>query len=193
MKSKADILEEILQERHSVYPWGYTKDQVPAETVRKILAASGFTPNHKKTKPWRFKIFDNAQKDALGEQLSSLYKQNVPPEKFKERKFQEISNKLKLSSSIITVSVAFSGKVPEWEEIAATMMAVENMYLMSTALGVGCYFSSTHLAEDLKSFLQLAENEKCLGLFYIGFEKDFEKEALKKGKEKKSLFGFLKK
>ena len=73
-----------------------------------------------------------------------------------------------MSDSIFTISVNFSGLLPEWEEIAATAMAVQNMYLTATAYEVGCYWSTPGMINHLREFLQLEENQKCIGLFYLG-------------------------
>ena len=59
-------------------------------------------------------------------------------------------------------------RVPEWEEIAATAMAVQNMWLMTGHLGLGGYWSSPGYISDMKEELQLAEGERCLGFFYLG-------------------------
>ena len=59
-------------------------------------------------------------------------------------------------------------RVPEWEEIAATAMAVQNMWLMTTELGLGGYWSSPSLIEQMPKFLPMKEEEKCLGFFYVG-------------------------
>jgi nitroreductase len=45
--------------------------------------------------------------------------------------------------------------VPEWEEIAAVSMAVQNMYLTCTANNIGCYWSSPKIVDHLKESLTL--------------------------------------
>ena len=60
--------------------------------------------------------------------------------------------------------------LPEWEEIAAVSMAVQNMWLTCTAYDIGSYWSSpSAVTERGSDFLQLAEDERCLGLFYMGY------------------------
>ena len=60
-------------------------------------------------------------------------------------------------------------RVPEWEEIAATAMAVQNMWLVATELGIGAYWSSPGLINYFGEFLNLAQGERCLGFFYMGY------------------------
>jgi len=59
--------------------------------------------------------------------------------------------------------------IPEWEEIAATAMAVQNMWLCCTEQGIGCYWSSPGLIQYMDEFLPMEEGEKCLGFFYMGY------------------------
>ena len=61
-----------------------------------------------------------------------------------------------------------SKSIPEWEEIAAVSMSVQNMWLMSTSLNIGCYWSSPKLIEFINEFTPLNEGERCLGIFYMG-------------------------
>ena len=59
--------------------------------------------------------------------------------------------------------------LPVWEEVAATAMAVQNMWLCCTELGIGSYWSSPGVIKYMGDFLPLAEGEECLGFFYMGY------------------------
>ena len=61
--------------------------------------------------------------------------------------------------------------IPEIENISAVACAVQNMYLTCTAYGLGSYWSSPKYiySEEMKEFLGLGEDDKCLGLFYMGY------------------------
>jgi len=58
--------------------------------------------------------------------------------------------------------------VPEWEEIAATAMAVQNMWLVATSLEIGAYWSSPGYLKYFNELVPLADLETCVGLFYMG-------------------------
>ena len=165
---KAEILKEIIESRRSIFPKDYTGEEIEQKILDEILRSATFAPNHKRTKPWRFKIFKGEEKNRLGEKLAEIYKNTVAPQHFLEKKYLNISEKATKANVIVTISVNFGGLVPEWEEIAATAMAVQNMYLTSTAHKVGCYWSSPGMIKHLDEFLGLEENQKCYGLFYLG-------------------------
>jgi nitroreductase len=60
-------------------------------------------------------------------------------------------------------------RVPEFEEVAAVSMAVQNMWLLCTELGLGCYWSSPKSSLQADAFLKLEPGQRCLGLFYLGW------------------------
>lgn len=165
---KSQVLKEIIESRRSVFPKDYLDGEIRAEVLEEILHAANFAPNHKRTKPWRFKLFQGDEKEKLGRKLAEIYKDTTPTESFLEKKYLDISNKISKANAVVTICVSFSHLVPEWEEIAATAMAVQNMYLTATANNIGCYWSTPGMIKHLDEFLGLAENQKCYGLFYLG-------------------------
>ena len=165
---KSEIVKEIIESRRSVFPKDYSGEDISQAILDEILNAANFAPNHKRTKPWRFKFFKGEEKLNLGKELQRLYKEITPEQLFLQKKFEDIGDKFSKSNVVLTVSVNFSGLVPEWEEIAATAMAVQNMYLTCTANGIGCYWSSHNIINHLGDFLNLEENQRCIGLFYLG-------------------------
>ncbi|EFK33010.1 Putative NAD(P)H nitroreductase ydjA [Chryseobacterium gleum] len=166
--SKATILKEIIEERRSIFPKDYTDKEIPQEVLEEILHAATLAPNHKRTKPWRFKIFKGEEKAKLAAEMQAIYKATQPEQLFLEKKYNDIGFKINKADVVVSIIVNFSGMVPEWEEIAATSMAVQNMYLTCTANNIGCYWSSPKIVDHLKDSLTIEENQKCLGLFYLG-------------------------
>lgn len=164
----AKILKHIIEERRSIFPKDYTDTEIPQTVIDEVLSAAVLAPNHKRTKPWRFKVFRDEEKIALGKELQTIYKEITPEFQFLQKKYDDILSKATKADTIITIVCEFSGLVPDWEEIAATAMAVQNMYLTCTAHRIGCYWSSPKLVDHLKNSLKIEENQKCLGLFYMG-------------------------
>ena len=166
--NEASVLKAILEKRRSVFPKDYSGSPIKEEVLEEIINSANFAPNHKKTKPWRLKVFRNEEKMQLGQKLAEIYKSTAAPQNFLEKKYLDIANKISMSDAIVTISVNFSGLLPEWEEIASTAMGVQNMYLTATVHQVGCYWSSPGMIQHLGDFLDLKENQRCIGLFYLG-------------------------
>lgn len=166
--NKAEILKEIIEQRRSIFPKDYSETEISQEIIDEILYSATLAPNHKRTKPWRFKIFKGEEKAQLASEMQAIYKATQSEQTFLEKKYQDIGFKINKANAVISITVNFSGMVPEWEEIAAVSMAVQNMYLTCTANSIGCYWSSPGLVNHLKESLTIEENQQCLGLFYMG-------------------------
>jgi len=166
--NKAEGLKEIIAQRRSIFPKDYTDTEISQEILDEILHSATLAPNHKRTKPWRFKVFRGEEKAKLALEMQAIYKATQPEQLFLEKKYNDIGFKINKADAVVSIVVNFSGMVPEWEEIAAVSMAVQNMYLTCTANQIGCYWSSPKLVDHLKSSLSIEENQKCLGLFYLG-------------------------
>ncbi|MBK1897774.1 nitroreductase family protein [Chryseobacterium paridis] len=166
--NKAEILKEIIEQRRSIFPKDYTETEISQDILDEILHSATLAPNHKRTKPWRFKTFKGEDKAQLAVEMQSIYKVTQPEQTFLQKKYDDIGFKINKADVVVSIVVNFSGMVPEWEEIAAVSMAVQNMYLTCTANEIGCYWSSPGIVNHLKDSLTIEENQRCLGLFYMG-------------------------
>lgn len=178
MSSEIDILTRIIQRRRSVFPVSYTGQEIPVPVIRQILESANYAPTHKLTQPWRFVVFRKEGKLKLGAELARLYKESTPPEKFLQKKYDSILEKAGQASCILTLNLELHpDKLPEWEELAALACAVQNMALTAEALHVGAYWSSPEMISQLGGFLGLEANEKCYGIFYMGYHNEAPREA----------------
>ncbi len=166
--NKAEVLKEIIEQRRSIFPKDYSDTEISQEILDEILHSATLAPNHKRTKPWRFKIFRGEEKAKLALEMQSIYKSTQPETLFLEKKYNDIGFKINKADTVVSIVVNFSGMLPEWEEIAAVSMAVQNMYLTCTANNIGCYWSSPKIVDHLKESLTIEENQKCLGFLYMG-------------------------
>ncbi|MET3115024.1 nitroreductase [Pedobacter sp. CG_S7] len=168
-----DTITEIIKRRRSIFPISYTDEVVPDEVIRQLLENANYAPTHKLTEPWRFMVFRSAGKKRLGMELARIYKVSTPAALFLQKKHDSITDKIDRASCVIVLNAQLNpDKVPEWEEIAALACAVQNMALTAEALSVGAYWSSPELISGLNDFLELSNNEKCFGLFYLGYHKE---------------------
>lgn len=178
MSTPIETLTQIIKNRRSIFPASYTAAEIPTQVITQILESANYAPTHKLTQPWRFVVLRNEAKSRLGETLGQLYKANVPQEKFLQKKFNSFAEKTSQAACIIAINIQFNpDKLPAWEEIAAVGCAVQNMALTAEALNVGAYWSSPPLIAHLDEFLGLAADEKCYGLFYMGYHNEPNREA----------------
>ncbi len=163
------MIFDLIKNRRSVFPVQYNAKPIAKATLEKVLEAANWAPNHKKTEPWRFKVMTGSKKTELGQFLSKKYEETDPkPKNIKIKKLLENPPK---AAAIIAICLQRDPKesVPEWEEVAATSMAVQNMWLCCTELGIGSYWSSPGLIKYMDEFFDMEEGERCLGFFYMGY------------------------
>ncbi|MEM1259244.1 MAG: nitroreductase [Bacteroidota bacterium] len=163
------MLFDIIKKRRSVFPAQYNTKPVSKETIEMLLEAANWAPNHRKTEPWRFKVLLGNSKEALGTFLANKYQEiEERPKQIKVKKLLENTSR---AGAIIAICMQRDPKesLPEWEELAATAMAVQNMWLCCTEMDLGCYWSSPGLIKYMDAFFDLNEGEQCLGFFYLGY------------------------
>ncbi len=165
-----DIINDIIRTRRSVFPTQYNDKPVSKEFLKSLLENANWAPTHKLTEPWRFKVLQGASKERLGTFLSDTYTDITSDENFSPFKHKKIINNCKSAAAIIAICMQrdLKERIPEWEEVASTAMAVQNMWLTCTAHQVGCYWSSPKLIEYMDNFFDFEEGERCLGFLYIG-------------------------
>lgn len=162
------MILNIIKNRRSIFPVQYNDAPIAKEVIEKVLEAANWAPTHRKTEPWRFKVMQGETLEKLGLFLSLKYLETeANPKEFKAKKLIENPKK---AGAIIAICMQRDPmkSVPEWEEIAAVAMAVQNMWLACTELGIGAYWSSPGLIKHMGEFFDMNENEACLGFFYMG-------------------------
>ena len=109
----------------------------------------------------------------LGRFEAEWYKSNTAPEKFSQAKYEKKYNNKVRSSFVVAICLhrQESRKIPEIEEIEAVACAVQNMHLAATCYDVAAYWSSGGCvySEEMKKYLGLRGDDKCLGMFHLGY------------------------
>jgi len=169
---------KIIRQRRSIFPIQLNGEIIDDSIIKEIVFNANTAPTHKITQPWLFKIFSGLSKKKLSDEILRLKFGNEIPKNEEEK----LIKKFNLTSHIICICLDRSEEnlIPEWEEIAAVAMGVQNMWLTCTANNLGCYWSSPKIISELGTFLNLKNNQKCLGLFYIGKYNELPKRSLNK-------------
>ena len=162
------MIKDIIKNRRAVFPAQYNEESITKEEITAVLESANWAPTHRRTEPWRFKVFHGESQKALGEFMAETYKNTA--EKFSERTYVKMKENPVKAGCIIAICMQRDPKesVPEWEEIASTAMAVQNMWLTASEMRIGAYWSSPSVKKHLGKFVDLSEGERCLGFFYMG-------------------------
>lgn len=163
------MIIDAIKSRRSVYPDVYNEEPILEKELQTILESANWAPTHRRTEPWRFKVFySETSRRALSDFLIQTYRATVV--KQSEVKLRKIAEKPMQSACVIAICFQRDPleSVPEWEEIAATAMAVQNMWLSAYEMGIGAYWSSPAYKDNLGDHIPFNEGEHCLGFFYMG-------------------------
>jgi nitroreductase len=166
-------ITELIHRRRAIYPKSYVAERpVERALIEQLLENANQAPTHRLTEPWRFQVFHSAESRAeLGAYLAEYYRKTTPESEFLAEKMQKSGENPLRAGAVIALVLRRDPeeRVPEWEEVAALAMAVQNMWLSCAAVGLGCYWSTPKAALEADAFLGLAPGERCLGLFYLGW------------------------
>jgi nitroreductase len=141
--------------------------------LEQILKAGAAAPQHKRTAPWRWRLFANNDRQILqqaweeGQTAAGL-------------SIDAVKNKTYRAPVIIAVwsAIGRSDKpVPAWEEHAAVAAAIQNMLLAAHALGLAAFWRSGPMVDYPavhklctmnNDTLTPAKGDRLMAMIYIG-------------------------
>ena len=163
-----EIINSIIRNRKSIYPKDYSKEDIPDKTIKEILLNANHAPTHRMTQPWFFKVYKNESKQKLIDVISK-----IDESKLSKIKLNKFIQKVNDSNTVISVFIKRdkNKRLPEWEEIAAVSMSVQNMWLTCYVNNIGSYWSTPGFIDEYGKLINLDFNESSLGFFFMGVYK----------------------
>lgn len=163
-------INKLIAFRRAVYPSQFNKGEIDKEILGQLLENANMAPTHKMTQPWFFKVYKNKAKALLGQAMVQAMEAHNPDDPRFDFKKKKILEKCRLSNCVLGIFMKRSNAVaiPEWEEVAAVAMAVQNIWLSCVDQKIGCYWSSPQYTAQMRSLFVLNANERCLGFMYMG-------------------------
>ena len=160
-----ETLNSVIRNRKSIYPKDYATGEIPDDIINEVLLNANHAPTHRMTQPWFFKVYKNESKQKLIDIISKIDESKIS--KIKHDKFIQ---KINDSNTIISIFLNRDKKerLPEWEEIAAVSMAVQNMWLTCYVNNIGSYWSTPGFIQEYGKLVNLDNNESSLGFFFMG-------------------------
>lgn len=184
-----------IRDRRSIFPSGFKKSPPPLDEaiVKSLLEAALYAPFHgrcyaNQQHPAKFVVLGKQGMHDMQLLTLEYYDENWEQHwsseeeylKFRERTHDEITGRWGGVSYMIAIVMrrqAGPKRFPEWEETSAVACAVQNMHLQSTKFKeLACYWSSWHGAArdsaEMKRFLDMEDEDKCMGFFIVGQAKN---------------------
>lgn len=151
----------LIKSRRSIGPKEYTGERITATELETLLEAANWAPTHGKTEPWRYVVVSGygAVQNYLAfldnwytERAHLLSEETVT--KFRKKLDSVILEWPEKVSHLIVLGMKRQAKpeklMPEWEELCATAMAVQNIHLQATAMDIGVFWSSHTWCKDCR-------------------------------------------
>jgi nitroreductase len=165
------MINKIIKGRRATPPKFMSNDEIPKEVIMQLLENANWAPTHKNTEPWRFKIFTKEAKKIFAFESHKLLLKKIKEgndiNPLKADKFKDNLERVPVAIAII-FERDIAERIPEWQEIAAVAMAVQNMWLTATELGWGGFWSTPEFMPYLHELLALKPNQRLLGVFFVG-------------------------
>jgi nitroreductase len=196
-----------IRNRRSVFPNKWLKNPRPIDDsiIRSLLDAAKWAPFHGKCfgneHPAKFVVLGKEAMVKMQELTLQFYDKNWKNygwgsgkigtkeayEAWREMTQGEITGRWAPCTHMIAIVMRRQSgdkRLPEWEEAAAVAAATQNMHLQSTKFPrLACYWSSWHDAardsSEMKQFLNMESEDKCLGFFCVAQRDLSDKAAMK--------------
>jgi nitroreductase len=177
-----NIIIDTLRNRRSIRV--FTDRQPSREEVEAILDAAVLAPNHRLTQPWRFYVLGPESRYAFGLALGNRKAKKVEDSAAADAVRQRVAEEHRALPLMIVVSVV-EDQNPEIreEDVAATMMSVQNMALAAVELGLGTHLKTGAIMNDPAARIAagVPEGERVVAVLNVG-----EPAVIPPAKERKS-------
>ncbi len=173
MRYNVSEISGVIRDRRSIKPEQFSTRKVHRELIETMLDNARWAPTHGLTQPWYFKVFAEGGLQRLADFQQAAYKERTSDADFKPAKYEKLGTRPLRASAVIALCMKRqeTEKIPEIEEIEAVACAAQNMQLTAAAYGLGAYWGSGGLTytDEMKAFLGLGPNDRCLGFLYVGY------------------------
>ncbi len=192
-----EVLREIMLSRRDVRGNRFIDKKIDDEILDEILAAANSAPSVGFSQPWKFVIIKDREK------REKIYNEFLKENKKAKKIFKnsELYPKLKLEGikeSYLNLAVFY--EKPDKEVLGQTsqkkmgeysvVCAIQNLWLMARAYGVGVGWVSILKPKNVKKILGIDKKYKLVAYLTVGYVDEFldEPELLKLNWEKKKVW-----
>ena len=162
-------LFDVISARRSVRKF---TDRTPTRAeLEQILEAATLAPNHRLSNPWRFYILGPEARAAYGLALGNRKAKKATDEAHAETIRKNTSDEHRAQPCMLIVAMT-QNENPEIreEDYASTMMAVQNICLAATALGLGTHIRSGAIMGDpaARNAAGVPDDQRIVAVLTVG-------------------------
>lgn len=158
-----------LHERRSIRQ--FTTRDVTRADVETMLDAAVAAPNHRLTQPWRFYILGPQARHAYGLALGNRKAKKMEDPAAADAMRNKVAEEHQSLPLMIAVAVVEDAN-PEIrdEDLAATMMATQNLALAAVSLGLGTHIKTGAVMQDpaARAAAGVPEGQRIVAVINVG-------------------------
>ncbi|GHF65633.1 nitroreductase [Streptomyces mashuensis] len=157
-----DVMETVLTRRSIPRLTGPAPDDA---TMLELVQAASTAPDHGRLTPWRLVMVHGSGRDRLAEALARDAPDPVAAERARAKPLRA-----PLLVSIVFCPRLPHAKVPEWEQLAATVSMVHTLQLLLHSRGWGAIWRTGPAVDSaaVRTCLGTGPGERLLGWLYVG-------------------------
>jgi nitroreductase len=163
-----DVMEAIAA-RRSIKR--FTDMVVTRDMIEAVLDTAVLAPNHRMTQPWRFYVLGPGSRRRYGEVLGGRKARKVEDAEAAEAVRRKVADENAALPAVIAVAIR-QDENPEIreEDYAAAMMAVQNIALAATAMGLGTHIKTGAVMDDAgaRAAVGVSAEERIVALVNLG-------------------------
>jgi nitroreductase len=158
---------EAIRNRRTI---GKSTGDVPRETIRELIEAATWAPNHKLTQPWRFVVLAGSARERLGEVWGNAAAAAADPAVRDAVREGEAKKLLRSPVVIVASTRTDENPVMAEEDLTATAAAVQNLLLAAHANGLSAAWKTGKIvySDPVKAFLGLDPTDRIVAFVYLG-------------------------
>ena len=149
----------------------FTDRPVTRSELESLLDAAVLAPNHHLTNPWRFYVLGPEARAAYGLALGNRKAKKLTDADAAQKMRDTVAAEHRALPAMIAVAMVLNDDAEKREEdYAATMMAVQNLALSATEMGLGTSMKTGAVMTDpaARAAAGVAENERIVVVVNIG-------------------------
>jgi nitroreductase len=161
----------LMESRHTILPKRLVEPGPDAAQLEKIFSAAATAPDHGRLCPWRFIVVPPSERHRLAETFASSLKQrDIKASEEEMNRAREKAYRAPLLMLMVVDSTCGDRHIDLNERLISAGCALQNMLLMTTAMGLGSAITSGKALTSvgLHALFQLSSDELALCFISIG-------------------------
>lgn len=160
---------EAIRNRRTI---GKSAGDIPRETIRELIEAAVWAPNHKLTQPWKFNVLTGAARERLGAVWGAAAAAKADPAAAASVRDGEAKKPLRAPAIVVVSTRTDPNPMTAEEDLTATAAAVQNMLLAAHAKGLSAAWKTGKIvySSEVKAFLGLDSSDRIVAFVYLGAE-----------------------